>query len=337
MSCPAAENLKFSVKELGPLSVQGDEIPVLAHGGNYSVPFEEGGKTLWLLSNIWLGETKEGAAHVWGVSDCGAAVLKTSSPYETRDNFEYFLDENKWPVSIFAPDAGENVSVRKLWPRSGLVSGTTFYVYYSIIHNYGTGAYDFFRVGQGIAFSDNPFGPYSRIRYKDNYALWNDIEPAPGMSVLAESDGWIYAYGRIETEPGRHALTVARVKPDEIVSREAYSYYSAEDSDGNWSRYAAESAPLLENVPEEFSISYNERLKKYLLIYFDAESDSTVLRTAEYPWGKFSEPVTLLTCSKEDYCYGAREHAEFSSAGGAKIFITIEKKNIPYFYEIHFQ
>ena len=108
-------------------------------------------------------------------------------------------------------------------------------------------------------------------------------------------------------------------------------------------------------MPEEFSVTYNDHLKAYLALYQEAGSDlvgqdsstlkpvygdesgAVLLRTAQYPWGPWSEPRTALSCKKEDYCFGAKEQAAFSSDGGKKIFFTVEKKNVPYFYELIFK
>ena len=57
----------------------------------------------------------------------------------------------------------------------------------------------------------------------------------------------------------------------------------------------------------------------------------------DYPWGPWKDPVKIMACSKEEYCSGAKEQPLFSLEGGKKIFFTLEKKNMPYIYELLFK
>ena len=99
----------------------------------------------------------------------------------------------------------------------------------------------------------------------------------------------------------------------------------------------SESDCVLEDMPDEFSVTYNEFLKSYLAIYLDPDSGAVSARQASYPWGPWGEETRLLACKETDYCEGAKEQAVFAADGGRKIFFTLEKKNIPYIYGITFK
>jgi hypothetical protein len=202
---------------------------------------------------------------------------------------------------------------------------------------YGPELFDYFRVGQGLAWAENPAGPYQKARLGVRYSLWNDIEPAFGSALLEDGDGWVYVYGRSSTAPGEYGAALARVKPEEALDTDKYSYYSVETASGPWTSDLAEATQVLTGLPEDFSVSYNEFLKSYLAVYLDEASGAVLARQARYPWGPWGDPAKLLACAKEDYCYGAREHAVFSAQGGKKIYLTVEKKNAPYLYEIKFK
>ncbi len=327
----------LSVKEIGPLLVpQRSSFPVVGQAGNYSVALEDG-RTLWFLNNIWTGELKDkGDVALWGLIEGGIAVLSATSPYSAAGAFSYVADENKWPLPVCAADFAEYAPVRKFWPRAGLKTGSGYYAYYSIMNNFGPGAYDYFRVGQGLAAAEKPDGPYKLLKNRDSYALWADIEPAFGSALLLDQDGWLYVYGRYATEPGKYGAALARVRPESAGDTGAYYYYSAESSSDVWTGDVTDVSPVMEYMPEEFSVSYNDHLKAYLTLYQDAETGAVRLRTAQYPWGPWSGPKTALSCKKEEYCFGAKEQPVFSSEGGEKIFFTVEKKNMPYFYELIF-
>lgn len=334
-SSNAIGNFKFSVQEIGPLISTKSAVSVISQGGNYSIPFKNQAKSLWVLNEIWIGEIdKDGLKSVHAISDNCAAISHSTSAYDLKNALEYLRDENGWPLSILSVDADENPSVRRLWPRSGLQTGTTFYMFYSILQQYGQSPYESFRIGQGIAYSIVEEGPYMRVKHENSYALWNDLEPSVGSAMIEDEDGWIYAYGRVVTEPGKYSMTVARVQPGEIVSKNGYRYYSQEMSSAAWSADVTESALLFEDAPEELSVSYNEFMKFYLMVYSNPADGSVFIRTSPYPWGKWSGTVKLISCKKEDYCYGAKEHPEFSMKQGEIIYLTLEKKGIPYIYEV---
>lgn len=309
---------------------------VVGQGGNYAVPLADG-RTLWLLNNIWAGELRSGQAAVWGIVDGGAALVPSTSPYAQAGGLAYVADENRWPLPLLSGDLKEYSQVRKFWPRAGLCGPAGCHVFYSILNNYGPAPYDYFRVGQGVASSAGPDGPYAKARAGVRYSLWNDIEPAFGSALHTDEDGWVYVYGRVMNAPGEYAARLARVKPDGLADREKYSYYSASDSTGAWTSDISEAADVLPGMPEEFSVSYNEHLKAYLAVYSDPEGGRAMARLAPNPWGPWGEPAALLPCAKEDYCYGAKEQPGFAAEAGKKIFVTLEKKNSPYLYEITFE
>jgi len=310
---------------------------VVGQGGNCAVALPDG-RALWFLNNVMTGERKaDGQAAVWDIVDGAAAFSASTAPWAQSGSLRYVSDENDLPLALLSGDLKEYSQVRKFWPRSGFCAGGKCYVFYSIMNNYGPGAYDFFRVGQGLAWADKPAGPYQKARSGTRYGLWNDIEPAFGSALLRDEDGWLYVYGRVLTAPGEYGAALARVRPDRLTARENYSYYSADPSSASWTSDLAEAAPVLTGVPEDLSVSYNDFLKGYLAVYLDEDSGVVMARQARYPWGPWGEPARLLACAREDYCYGAREQAAFSAQGGRKIYLTVEKKNAPYMYEIRFK
>ncbi len=310
---------------------------VVGQGGNYSVPLGDG-RTLWLLNNVWTGEKKaDGQTMVWGIMDGAAAFSASTVPYAQAGTLSYISEENGWPLPLLSGDLKEYSQLRKFWPRSGLCAGGMCYVFYSVMNNFGPEPYDYFRVGQGVAWSGNPAGPYQKARVEERYRVWSDIEPAFGSALLCDDDGWIYVYGRAAAAPGEYGAELARVKPENLASRDKYTYYAVEASSGSWTADLSEAAMVLEGMPEDFSVSYNEYLKSYLAVYYDSEKFRVLAREARYPWGPWSEPTPLLACAKGDYCYGAKEQPGFAAEDGRKIFLTLEKKNAPYLYTITFK
>ncbi len=319
------------------LSAAASTAAPVAQGGNFSIPLPDG-RTLWLLNNVWTGrERPDGQPEVWGIIDGAAALAPSTSPYSQAGRLAFVSDENGWPLPLLSGDLKEYSQARKFWPSSGFCSGGRCCAFYSIMNNFGPDPYDYFRVGQGVACSGRPAGPYVKARSGDGYAFWNDIEPAFGSAAFSDEDGWIYVYGREETSPGEYSAQLARVRPDKLASRADYSYYSADAGSVPWTSDVSAASDVIPDMPEEFSVSYNQALGAYLAVYSDRGTGSLAARLAPYPWGPWSGPSGLLACAKEDYCYGGREQAGFAAAGGRKIFVTLEKKHVPYLYEIDFE
>lgn len=317
-----------------PLAQQLSTGAVVGRGGNYALALPGGG-TLWLLNDIWIGETGPAGDAVWGIVEGAAALAESTAPFSQRA-VKYSLDENGWPLPLFGPDGGAYSQVRKYRPRAAAAAGGKYYVFYSILNNYGPDLYDYFRVGQGLAEADRPEGPYSRSTAAPA-GFWNDLEPAFGSAVLDGGDGWLYVYGRAMNAPGEYGAALARVKPEGLADPAAYAYYSEGPDGGSWTADVSEASEVFEDAPEEFSVTDNAFLGGFLLVYSDPDTGSALARTAAYPWGPWSEPVTLVACAAGDYCSGAKEQGAFAAAGGRRIYLTIEKKNAPYLYEITFK
>lgn len=310
---------------------------VVGQGGNYAVALPDG-RTLWLLNNVMTGERKaDGQSAVWDITDGAAALSASTAPEAQAGALSYVSDENGLPLPLLSGDLGEYTQVRKFWPRSGYCGAGRCVVFYSVMNNYGPGPYEYFRVGQGVASSENPAGPYVKAARGGRYSLWNDIEPAFGTALLADNDGWLYVYGRVMTAPGEYGAALARVKAGDLPARDKYSYYGGDLSSSTWTSDLAEAGTVLERVPEDFSVSYNDFLKGYLLVYMDDESGTVFARQARYPWGPWGEPSRLLACAKEDYCYGAKEQPAFAADGGRVVYLTVERKNAPYLYRLRFK
>ncbi|MCM2267089.1 MAG: DUF4185 domain-containing protein [Elusimicrobiales bacterium] len=341
LACAAEQKPVFPAFEIStgaPLFSQAAATGVVVgQGGNYALALPDG-RALWLLNNVMTGERKaDGQNAVWDITDGAAALVPSTAPEAQAGAFSWVSDENALPLPLLSGDLGEYTQVRKFWPRSGYCGKERCAVFYSVMNNYGPGPYDYFRVGQGAASSEDPAGPYVKASRGGRYSLWNDIEPAFGSALLEDNDGWLYVYGRVMTAPGEYGAALARVRPGDLLSRDKYSYYGGDLSSATWTSDLAEAGTVLERVPEDFSVSYNDFLKGYLLVYMDDEAGTVFARQARYPWGPWGEPHRLLACSREEYCYGAKEQPAFAADGGRLVYLTVEKKNAPYLYRLRFK
>ncbi|HAH08430.1 MAG TPA: hypothetical protein DCM05_18200 [Elusimicrobia bacterium] len=329
-----AQESSFTVRKVGQLFDKAKNAPILGQDGAYSIPLESG--ALWTFGDTLVGETlPEGKDKLWGMPSSAYGLLKATSAASLEGKLEYFRDDKGWPRPLIAHEPGELESVRRLWPQHGVRVGAKVYVYYTLIQAYGTGMWHFASVGQGLAVSEGPAGPYRRLRRGESTVFWSDVEPAYGGAVL-EDGGWLYLYGRGFTGPGAYAQFLARVRPDAIEDLGAYRYFAGGEA---WKALPSEAALLFQDGVTELSVSWNDHLKKYLMIY--SALQTVLMRTAPKPWGPWSAPSTVLECedlAKDEFCYAAKEHPELAEEGGRRVVFTLVKSKsyVPEFHELRF-
>ena len=97
--------------------------------------------------------------------------------------------------------------------------------------------------------------------------------------------------------------------------------------------------------PAEGSISFNEYLDKYILLYSRVLEKDVVIRTADTPWGKWSSPKTIYKCEPKKsggFCYAAKEHPQYSSNKDKIIYFTQVDSScffcsLPDLYQVEFK
>jgi hypothetical protein len=122
------------------------------------------------------------------------------------------------------------------------------------------------------------------------------VEAGPGLP----SDGpgvLLWASGRYRQSDPRLAFLPASGVEDPGAAR----YFAGAGPDGapRWSAAEADAAPLFEHpCVGELSVSWNRPLARWLMLYNCAEGagggSRVLMRTAERPWGPWSEPEVLF-------------------------------------------
>lgn len=91
---------------------------------------------------------------------------------------------------------------------------------------------------------------------------------------------------------------LAYVEKENLENRSQYKYFSGWQNQAPiWSSNESEARPIVDDVKAgEISVRWNNYLDKYLLAFFDYNSgDSAYLRSAEKPWGPWSEPQLVYS------------------------------------------
>jgi hypothetical protein len=109
------------------------------------------------------------------------------------------------------------------------------------------------------------------------------------------ADGWLYLYGSGEYR--KSSVYLARVDPADFEDRSNLRYFSgmSPDQQQQWSPREADAVPLFRHdVVGEFSVAYLEPVQRYVMLYNSGEPRGITMRSAENPWGLWSEGTVVF-------------------------------------------
>jgi hypothetical protein len=127
---------------------------------------------------------------------------------------------------------------------------------------------------------------------------------------------------------------VAKAPADRIGEADAYTYW---DGDG-WSSEPGDAAPMWTTEETAFppdngvQVSLDERIGKWVALYNDGMA-SVKVRTADQPWGPWSEPIAWFDClplveATYPFCYTGELHRHLA-LGDGPLYMTISSQK-PY-------
>lgn len=253
------------------------------------------------------------------------------------------------------------------WPFDGIDIDGKLYIFYFMVR---CTMLKMKLCGVGLVRSEYPYETFERLPAVTNASLKNFEEsekpfvwwdnsksqdqrqiPGFGTAVLKKTiNGHIYIYGsKSEKVKNRvvPCVSLARVKKTAIEDITEYEYLieppsESNDFDPQWGEDPRESTILFDGNANELSISYNPYIDKYMAIYSYAgtlhkkrNNDEIHMRTADKPEGPWGPPIIVYRpkrSRKEDFCYAAKEHPEYSRDG--KIIYVTYVSHQRYFPEL---
>jgi hypothetical protein len=86
------------------------------------------------------------------------------------------------------------------------------------------------------------------------------------------------------------------VRPEDVGDRLGIKYLAGEgDGSPQWSSRESDAVPLFRHdVVGEFSVEYLQPVGRYVMLYNSSEPRGIAMRSAEAPWGPWSEPVIVF-------------------------------------------
>ena len=175
----------------------------------------------------------------------------------------HFYRERGSPSEFIHTKERINRNIR-IWPVDGVQVDRRVYLYYYKVAITGEKAAPFRLMGTGIATWDIPekWRVGDPVHFKTETMLFNAAEPAFGDSVILK-DNQVIITGHRKKGAGVSAF-ICRVDKKNILSRKDYQIL---DSEGAWSKKMHAGNGYFNDVAGELSLSFNEHLKKYVIIY----------------------------------------------------------------------
>lgn len=131
-------------------------------------------------------------------------------------------------------------------------------------------------------------------------------------------DGMVYQYG---TPNGRlGAAYLGRVAPDGLLDLRRFEYWNG----SGWSPDVAAAAPVVEQPVGELSVTWNDYLGRFVMLYGNDVEGRILARTAPSPQGPWSAPTTLVTNNDIGNYPGGGLYAPFvhPRSSGDKLYFT---------------
>jgi len=137
-----------------------------------------------------------------------------------------------------------------------------------------------------------------------------------------EEGNYIYALG---TPCGRFGgVRVARVRPQDFLSLNAWEYFAGEA--GGCPQWKPSQADVVEVIPApvgEGSILWNLGIGRWMYTYLNESTASIELREAEHPWGPWTVPNVVTTAKAYPQLYGAFMTPSFLKDDGKTFFFVM--------------
>ncbi len=247
---------------------------VIGQDGVCSIKFSDE-VTLWTFADTITGrwksekgrlEADKNEAFIDGMISNSIAWSEKITERNYKNIKLFFYKENNKIAQFIKNNKNENPLNHRFWAFDGIRSGDKVYVYY--LHVYvpeRADFLDFHVLYTGLARWNIPSGwkPGDRIDFQRLGPLFEKGEPFFGAAVM-ERNGYVYLAGHFKKNTNEFPLYFSRVRMEDIEKRAAYTYLS---SSGDWIHDVKNAGEFSDDVSGECSLSYNEYMKEYIVIY----------------------------------------------------------------------
>jgi hypothetical protein len=284
--------------------------------GDYSIPLSQG-RTLWLYGDSFLGEVKENKRlEDYKLLNNTISIQEGINPTDAKVSFFSGKTESGESAAFVTPSDEKGW----LWPYSGIRTDKGLFLFLIQIKRDETEQLGFKTTSTSIARISNPDDPPDRWKVSQEKIPFGKLGQGNdlffGSTVMKHGED-LYVYGiREKKENGviDKQMIVARVTGADPEDFSKWQFYG----DGKWHSDYEKAEGLCGNFANEFSVSYNRELNKFVTIYTENGCSGNIgMRTADKPEGPWSKPSTIYQCPevgwhKNILIYAAKGHQELS-------------------------
>ncbi len=283
--------------------------------GDFAVALTNG-LTLWLFSDTFVGDVREGRRVDATMINNSAAWQHGAGPAEARLEFFHGRSPEGKPAALIAPADGKGW----FWLFDGVMArGKLFLFLAQIERTDAKSVFGFRQVGAWLGEVSNPLMPPTQWRVtqkKIPFAQFAADESRSFGSAVLATNNFVYVFGTRERKGAAKTMILARA-PEAALADFASWRFRTRDS---WSTNAADAADLCDGMASEYSVSWLPGQRRFVLICTEnGLSEKIIARTAPEPWGPWSAPEVVYRCPEmawdhQIFCYAAKAHPMLASA-----------------------
>lgn len=258
--------------------------------GDYSVRLSEG-KILWLFSDTWLGEVKDGKRANPKLINNSIGIQRGTNPATASVEFFYGRDKKGTAEAFIKPKHGRGY----FWPFGAARTDDGLFVFLQNVENYKTGTPFGFRLFDTVlAQVSNPDDEPMRWKIKQRKIPFAKFAPNEtlllGGAILHEKP-FVYIYGtHTQTNENKRAeLVLARVHEKDLANFDNWEFFTKK----GWRKTTRDLQPLSPKTASEFSVSWLPTLEKYALVQSDHTFGRIKISFSAKPEGPWSKPEII--------------------------------------------
>ena len=287
--------------------------------GAYSIALTDE-KTLWLFGDTWIGKIRDGRHVNATIVNNSLALQLGKQPQNASVTYYYRYTPDGKPAAFFQPSENSGW----FWIYHGILTSEGLYLFLMHIERTDEQSVFGFKLsGSWMARIINPDEPPLAWRMQIQKIPWETISPSKNIffgSALLKISSFVYIYGIMEDigkDFHRKYMILGRVPEADIDDFNQWRFFA----NGRWTPNYSEATRLCGNMANEYSVSFQPALHKYIAVYSDKGiSKDLVARLAPEPHGPWSDPFLLYQCLEANwheniFCYAAKAHPAISVTG----------------------
>ena len=287
--------------------------------GAYSIALTDE-KILWLFGDTWIGKIRDGRHINATIVNNSLALQFGKQPQNASVTYYFRYTPDGKPAAFFQPPENSGW----FWIYHGIRTSDGLYLFLMHIERTDEKSVFGFRLsGSWLARIVNPLEPPLEWRMQIQKIPWETISPSTNTffgSALLKISSFVYIFGITEDigKDFHHKyMILARVPEAALGDFSRWRFFA---NDG-WSPNYREAKRLCGNMANEYSVSFQPALQKYIAVYSEQGiSKNLVARLAPEPHGPWSDPLLLYQCPEAHwhenlFCYAAKAHPAISRTG----------------------